>query len=229
MRDNLSERLRQRQADLSDELTRQSGPVSIVQARLRGLARPWPVDYDPKDFREAVFPWLADLHRSFTEARSVRDGWTSTIAALEREREALHAKLTAGELESLDYDRDRARYHIRKIEAETYREALVRIDDGLRTAERDWERVRPIVEAEIERYADVLFKQEQRTLQKEVEEMLTRYTTVRVHAAELSLWHSTLQERFGLTIRPRRVRFDPELPATHNFAVSIEMEGERHG
>ncbi|GEM_PF-2673230 len=229
MQDTLSERLRQRQAALSDELTRQSGPVPIVQARLRGLARPWPADYDPKDFREAVFPWLADLLHGFDEARSLRDAWTSTIATLEREREALQAKLTAGELESLDYDRDRTRYHIRKIEIETYQDALARLEDGLRTAEREWERVRPIVEAEIERYADLLFKQEQRTLQKEVEEMLTRYTTVISHAGALNRWHREVKEQYGLTIRPRRVRFDPELPEAHHFAVGIETEGERHG
>ncbi|WP_337288618.1 hypothetical protein [Candidatus Methylomirabilis sp.] len=219
---NLSEKLRLRQADLADELVQQSKPLTVIQARLRDLARPWPVDYDPRDFKEAEFRWLTDLLHALDEARSLRDAWTSTIAALTRESEALKVKLEAGELDNADYDRDRERYHIRKVEIEAYREALARLEDGLKTAEREWERVKPIAEGEIERYADTLFMAEQRELQKEVEEMLTKAATVRTHAGTLNRWHVTLREQYGLTVTPRKVTFDPALPTAHSFTIRIE-------
>lgn len=228
MQENLSERLRLRRADLSDELTRQSHPVAVLPGLLRNLARPWPVDYDPKDFRESIFPWLAELYRSFSEARSLRDSWTSTIAALEREREALQGKLTAGELENPDYDRDRERYHVKKTEIEVYQEALQRLDNELQAAEREWERVKPIVEGEIDRYADTLFMAEQRELQKEVEELLTKQATVLSHAGSLNRWHLNLKEQYGLEITPRKVSFNPPLPAAHGYSIEIEKEQVSH-
>lgn len=222
MEENLSEHLRRRRAALTDELTRQSHPVAVLPGLLRDFGRPWPADYDPKDFRESVFPRLTQLHQNFDEARSVRDGWTSTIASLTREAEALKVKLTTTELENPDHERDLAKHHLRKTEIETYKDALAQLVADLLMAEREWERVKPTVETQVERYADLLFEQERYSLQKEVEELLTKAATVRVHAAELSPWHHTVQERFGLTITPRRVTFDPALPTAQSYEIKIE-------
>lgn len=220
--DNLTVRLRQREADLREHLVQQSKPLTVIQSRLRDLARPWPSSFDLKDFKAAVFPWLTDLLRAFDEARSLRDAWASTIASLTREAEALKTKLAAGELENPDYDRDRARYHVKKVEIETYREALRRLEAELTAAERQWERTKPAVEGEIERYADLLFAAERRVLEAELEAMLTKAATVRVHAADLNRWHSELQRQYGLTVTPRNVTFDPELPAVHSYTIEIE-------
>lgn len=224
----LHELLRRRQASLRDELVRQAGPVAVLAVLLRNLERPWPSSFDPKDFKEAVFPWLTQLHQSFDDARSVRDGWTNTIAAITRESEALKTKLSGGELENPDYDRDRERYHVKRIETECYQEALVRLETELTATEREWERVKPITEAEIEKYADKLFERERYILQGEIEEWQVKQATVRTDAAELSRWHSRLRERYGLTITPRKVIFNPPLPAAHSYSIEIEKEQVSH-